>query len=76
MNKYKDLEKILPRFCDNSECVKIGRVTSPYVGTAVYGTQKWGDGVPVMKYWYRNNKCITASIKEGTPCIVLLDEFL
>lgn len=69
----RDLEAIRAKFCDNPECAKIGRLSSPYNDIAVYGTQTWSDGVPVIKYWYRDNKKIPVTLKKGTRCIVMLD---
>ena len=73
--KRQELERLRASFCDNPNRAKIGSLTSPYNGEAVYGNQMWDDGVPVMKYWYRDNKTIAVTLKEGTPCIVLLDKY-
>lgn len=69
----RNLEALRARFCDNPERAKIGRLSSPYDDIAVYGTQTWSDGVPVMKYWYRDNKKIPVTLKKGTRCIVMPD---
>lgn len=73
--KKQELIKLRASFCDNPDRAKIGSLTSPYNGEAVYGKQMWDDGVPVMKYWYRDNKTISVTLKIGTPCIVLLDKY-
>jgi len=72
--KKQELVRLRASFCDNPDCAKVGSITSPYNGDAVYGKQMWDDGVPVMKYWYRDNKTIAVTLKQGTPCIVLLDK--
>ena len=68
-----DLEAIRAKFCDNPERAKIGRLAEPFEGDAVFGTQTWSDGVPVTKYWHRDNRSRWVSLKKGTRCIVLLD---
>ncbi len=69
----RDLEAIRAKFCDNPDLAKIGRLSEPYEGDAVFGTQTWSDGVPVTKYWHRDNRSQWVSLKKGTRCIALLD---
>ena len=69
----RDLEAIRAKFCDNPDLAKIGRLAEPYEGDAVFGTQTWSDGVPVTKYWHRDNRSQWVSLKKGTRCIALLD---
>lgn len=69
----RDLEAIRAKFCDNPDLAKIGRLAEPYEGDAVFGTQTWSDGVPVTKYWHRDNRTQWVSLKKGTRCIALLD---
>lgn len=68
-----DLEAIRAKFCDNPDLAKIGRLAEPYEGNAIFGTQTWSDGVPVTKYWHRDNRSQWVSLKKGTRCIALLD---
>ena len=70
----RDLEAIRAKFCDNPDLAKIGRLAEPYEGDAVFGTQTWSDGVPVTKYWHRDNRSQWVSLKKGTRCIALLDQ--
>ena len=70
----RDLEAIRAKFCDNPDLAKIGSLSEPYEGDAVFGTQTWSDGVPVTKHWHRDNKSQWVSLKKGTRCIALLDQ--
>ena len=70
----RDLEAIRAKFCDNPDLAKIGCLTEPYEGNAIFGTQTWSDGVPITKHWHRDNKSQWVSLKKGTRCIALLDQ--
>lgn len=71
-----NLKQMVKNFCDNPDAYKVAKLKKQFnFEDAIWGKQMFDDGVPCMKYWFRNYKVknMDVTIKEGTNCIVSLD---